>query len=112
MPSSSAQADQQGMGITPMRPLTSGVFQRVMAEAFPEIDVLDVGRLLLIYVLSGPYVDVAPVGMREPQFVELSNEISDDVTSRINLVMLRDQYVLRAVRSIKQDELSFVSFLA
>jgi hypothetical protein len=39
-------------------------------------------------------VDVAPVGMREPQFVELSNEISDDVTSRINLVMLRDQCVL------------------
>jgi hypothetical protein len=25
---------------------TSGVFQRLMTEAFPEIDVLDVGRLL------------------------------------------------------------------
>ena len=26
------------MGIILMRPLTSGVFQRLMAEAFPEID--------------------------------------------------------------------------
>jgi len=77
-----------------MRPLTSGVFPRLMAEGFPEINVLDVARLLLNCVLSGPYVDVAPLGMREPQFVELSNEISDDVTSRIDLVMLRDQYVL------------------
>jgi hypothetical protein len=33
-----------------------------MAEAFPEIDVLDVGRLLLNDVLSDPHVDVALVG--------------------------------------------------
>jgi hypothetical protein len=37
------QAEEQGMGIILMRPLTSGVFQRLMAQAFPEIDVLDVG---------------------------------------------------------------------
>jgi predicted aldo/keto reductase-like oxidoreductase len=73
------------MGIILMRPLTSGVFQRLMADAFPEIDVLDVGRLLLNYVLSDPYVDVALVGVREPRFVELNNEISGDVASRIDL---------------------------
>ena len=83
------QAEEQGMGIILMRPLTSGVFQRLMAEAFPEIDVLDVGRLLLNYVLSDPYVDVARVRGRvprpgEPRFVELNNEISDDVASRID----------------------------
>ena len=60
------QAEEQGMGVILMRPLTSGVFQRLMTEAFPEIDVLDVGRLLLNYVLSDPYVDVALVGVREP----------------------------------------------
>jgi len=87
------QADEQGMGIILMRPLTSGVFQRLMAEAFPEIDVLDVGRLLLNYVLSDPYVDVALVGMREPRFVERNNEISDDVASRIDLAKLHDRYV-------------------
>ena len=42
------------------------------------------GRLLLNYVLSDPYVDVALVGMREPRFAELDNEISDDVASRID----------------------------
>jgi aryl-alcohol dehydrogenase-like predicted oxidoreductase len=87
------QAEVQGMGIILMRPLTSGVFQRLMAEAFPEIDVLDVGRLLLNYVLSDPYVDVALVGMREPSFVELNNDISDDVASRIDLAQLHERYV-------------------
>jgi hypothetical protein len=33
-----ALADEQGMGIILMRPLTSGVFQWLMAEAFPSID--------------------------------------------------------------------------
>jgi predicted aldo/keto reductase-like oxidoreductase len=32
------QAEEEGMGVIVMRPLTSGVFQRLMAEAFPEID--------------------------------------------------------------------------
>jgi hypothetical protein len=81
------------MGIILMRPLNSGVFQRLMAETFPEIDVLDVGRLLLNYVLSDPYMDVALVGMRETRFVELNNEISDDVESRIDLAALYDRYV-------------------
>ena len=40
MPAASVirQAQEQGMGIILMRPLTSGVFQRLMAEAFPYID--------------------------------------------------------------------------
>jgi aryl-alcohol dehydrogenase-like predicted oxidoreductase len=87
------QAEAQDMGVILMRPLTSGVFQRLMAEAFPEIDVLDVGRLLLNYVLSDPYVDVALVGVRELRFVELNNAISDDVASRIDLAKLHDRYV-------------------
>ena len=57
---------------------------RVMASAFPQIDTLDVGRLLLNYVLSDPHVDVALVGMREPRFVDLSIKVSDDVASRID----------------------------
>ena len=54
---------------------------------------LDVGRLRLNDVLSDPYVDVALVGMREPRFVELNNQISDDVASRIDLAALHDRYV-------------------
>jgi hypothetical protein len=87
------------MGVILMRLLTSGVFQRLMAEVWAtgtaaiKIDVLDVGRLLLNYVLSDPSIDVVLVGMREPRFVDLSNEISDDVGSRIDLARLHDRYV-------------------
>jgi hypothetical protein len=78
------QAEAHWMGTILTRPLTSGVFQRLMADAFPEIDVLDVGQLLLNYVLSDPYVDVALVGghgacFGETRFVQLNNEILDDV---------------------------------
>ena len=51
------------------------------------------GWLLLKTVLSDPHVDVALVGMREPRFVELNNEISDDVASRLDLAHLHDRYV-------------------
>ena len=84
------QADAKGMGIILMRPLTSGVFQKLMARAFPEIDVLDVGKLLLNYVLSDPYIDVALTGVRDPKFVDINNAISDDVASRLDLGDLHD----------------------
>jgi hypothetical protein len=83
------QAEAQGMGVILMRPVTSIVFQRLMADAFPEIDVLDVGRLLLNYLLSDPHVNVAPVG----RFVNLNNEILDDLASRLDLAQLHDRYV-------------------
>ena len=44
-------------------------------------------------MLSDPYVDVALLGMREPRFVELNNEISDDIASRIDLAKLNDRHV-------------------
>jgi hypothetical protein len=53
---------------------------------------LDVGHLLLGYVLSNPYVDVALVGSHEPRFVELHSETSADVAARINLAALYDRY--------------------
>ena len=80
------QAGAQGISIILMRPLTRRVSQRLMAEAFPEIDVLDLGRLLLNYILSDPYVDVALVGMREARLVEINNAISDDVMSRLGRI--------------------------
>jgi aryl-alcohol dehydrogenase-like predicted oxidoreductase len=86
------QADAQGLGIVLMRPMTSGVFQRLMAQTFPQIDTLDVGRLLLNYVLSDPYVDVALVGMREPRYVKLNNAISDDLESRLDLAQVHERY--------------------
>jgi aryl-alcohol dehydrogenase-like predicted oxidoreductase len=87
------QAHAKDMGIILMRSMTSGVFQRLMAQHFPQIDTLEVGRLLLNYVLSDPYVDVALVGMRDPHYVEINNDISDDITSRLDLVQLHERYV-------------------
>ena len=82
------QADAQGMGIIVMRPMTSGIFQKLMAQTFPQIETMKVGRLLLNYVLSDPFVDVALVGVREPRFVEINKAISNDVSSRIDLAQL------------------------
>jgi predicted aldo/keto reductase-like oxidoreductase len=87
------QADAQGMGIILMRPLTSGVFQRLMKQTFPQIDTLEVGRLLLNYVLSDPYVDMALVGMREPRLVEANKAIFDDIASRTDLVKVHDRHM-------------------
>jgi aryl-alcohol dehydrogenase-like predicted oxidoreductase len=89
------QAEAQGMGIILMRPMTSGVFQKLMAIAFPQIAQEDVGRLLLNYVLSDPYVDVALIGMREPRYAEINNAISDDVATRLDLAALHARYVSR-----------------
>lgn len=87
------QADALGMGIVLMRPMTSGVFQRLMAQFFPQIAAEEVGRLLLTYVLSDPHVDVALIGMREPRLVEANNAISDDLGERIDLAQLHERYV-------------------
>jgi aryl-alcohol dehydrogenase-like predicted oxidoreductase len=86
------QADAQGMGIILMRPLTSGVFQRLMQAYFPQIPNTEVGEMLLNYVLSDPYVDVALIGMRDPVLVEINNAISDNVAARLDLVALHNRF--------------------
>jgi len=85
-------ADAQKMGVILMRPLTSGVFQRLIAMTWPQIPTEEVGRLLLNYVLSDPYVDVALVGVREPHLLEVNAAISDDVDSRIDLEALHYRF--------------------
>jgi hypothetical protein len=80
------------MGVVLMRPMTSGIFQRLMADRFPQIPLLEVGELLLNYVLSDPYVDVALIGMRQPRFVEINNAISDDLEGRIDLEALHYRF--------------------
>jgi predicted aldo/keto reductase-like oxidoreductase len=80
------------MGVILMRPLTSGIFQRLMARAFPQIDSLEVGRLLLNYVLSDPSVDVALIGMRDPKLVDVNNAISDDIEARLDLAEIHYRF--------------------
>ena len=67
------------------------------------------GRLLLNYMLSDPYVDVALVKghascPREPRFVELNDEISDDVASRIDGCEAHLSGAARSICEIERDE--------
>ena len=56
------QADARGMGIVPMRPLTSGSVPSARDARLFQIHAEEVGRLLLNYVLSDPYVDAVLIG--------------------------------------------------
>jgi hypothetical protein len=79
------EAEEQNMGIVIMRPMTSGIFQRLMNRAFPQLSEADLGAFLLNYVLSNPFVDVAIIGMRRADEVDRNNAISDDTAARLDL---------------------------
>ncbi len=86
------KADAQDMGIIVMRPMTSGIFQKLLTGSFPEIQAEDAGKLLLNYVLSDSHIDVALIGMRDPAFVDINNSISDDISSRLNMKELYNRW--------------------
>jgi len=73
------------MGIAIMRPLTSGIFQRLMPCVFPQLAGANLHGFLLNYVLSNPLVDVAIVGMRRVEEVEENNAVSDNASMRLDL---------------------------
>lgn len=79
------EAEAKGMGIVIMRPMTSGIFQRLMKGAFPQLSEPDLGAFLLNYVLSNPFVDVAIIGMRRTDEVDRNNAISDNTAARLDL---------------------------
>ena len=86
------EAEAQGMGIVTMRTATSGLLQRWIQWANPA-NTFDYTPALLQFVLSNPLVDVALVGMREADIVEVNVRIVDDLTRRINLEELHAKYV-------------------
>lgn len=87
------EAEAQGMGIVTMRSLTSGTFQKLMPAAFGSPpDPAQVHHLLLQYVLSNPFVDVAIVGMRRPEEVEDNIAVADDLGRRLDLPGLHHRF--------------------
>ncbi len=65
------EAREQDMGVVVMRPLTSGIAQKLLRAAAPDIDQhIDLDAFLLNVVLSNPFMDVAIIGMRRPAEVE------------------------------------------
>jgi predicted aldo/keto reductase-like oxidoreductase len=88
------EAKARGMGVVTMRTLTSGIFQKLMRQSFPEAMAgLDLERFLLNFVLSNPLIDVALVGMRRPEEVEANNALSNDEGGRLDLVALHVRHV-------------------
>ncbi|WP_427175276.1 aldo/keto reductase [Arthrobacter sp. 92] len=81
------------VGVVVMRPLTSGIFQKLMRNARPDIEELvDLNELALNFILSEPAIASAIVGARRPSEVERNNAISD-AARRIDLGELQDRRV-------------------
>jgi predicted aldo/keto reductase-like oxidoreductase len=81
-------AQRHDVGITVMRPMTSGIFQKIMRAAHEGIDeILDLNSLCLQFVLSDPRVASAIVGMRRPSEVLANHRVSTAV-ERLDLEQL------------------------
>jgi len=89
------EAEAHNMGIVIMRPMTSGIFQRLMRRGFPQLSEADLGAFLLNYVLSNPFVDVAIIGMRRAEEVDRNNAVSDDTAARLDLAAVHDRFYPR-----------------
>jgi aryl-alcohol dehydrogenase-like predicted oxidoreductase len=89
------EAEAQQMGVVIMRPMTSGIFQRLVKRAFPQLSEADLGAFLLNYVLSNPFVDVAIIGMRRIAEVDCNNAISDNTAMRLDLAKVHDRFYPR-----------------
>jgi hypothetical protein len=88
------EAKERGLGVVTMRSLSSGVFQRLLAEQIAGIEQLvDPYAVALGFVLSNPYVDSAIVGMRTTQEVERNVDLVERHVHRLDLEALHQRYV-------------------
>jgi aryl-alcohol dehydrogenase-like predicted oxidoreductase len=89
-------AQEANVGVVTMRPLTSGIFQKLMRAAWPAIDEhVDLNELALNFVLSDPRVSTAIVGARRTSEIDANNALSDAVQKRFDLDWLQERKVTR-----------------
>jgi aryl-alcohol dehydrogenase-like predicted oxidoreductase len=87
-------ARERDLGVVLMRPLSSGIFPKLLRTARPDIErYLDPNALALNYVLSDPRVSTAIVGMRRVAELEANNAVSDAVETRLDLDWLHERQV-------------------
>lgn len=73
------ETEERGTGVAAMRPMTSGIFQRLAAQLAPEWEAArDPYAVCLGFVLSDPRVHVANVGMRWPEEVERNVRLAEE----------------------------------
>ena len=82
------EAREQRMGITVMRPMTSGMLQRTLRFLKPEWDEGDVYEVALKYVLSDSRVHAANVGMRWPHEVDRNVDLVESFTPPFDMADL------------------------
>jgi len=70
-------ARQADLGVAVMRPMTSGMFQRIAQYLAPQWSTQDIYEVALKYVLSDSRVHVANVGMRWPAEVEANVRLAE-----------------------------------
>jgi aryl-alcohol dehydrogenase-like predicted oxidoreductase len=89
-----AWAQEANVGVVTMRPLTSGIFQKLMRAAWPAIDQhVDLNELALNFVLSDPRVSTAIVGARRTSEIDANNALSDATHTRLDLDWLQERKV-------------------
>lgn len=84
------EAEDRDMGTVTMRTTTSGIFQQWVDTVNPDNE-FDYSSALIQFVLSNPAVDVALVGMRDPEIVRHNAELVDDADGRVDLRELFDR---------------------
>jgi aryl-alcohol dehydrogenase-like predicted oxidoreductase len=83
------EAQQVDMGVAVMRPLTSGILQRISMYLAPEWErAHDIYDVALKYVLSDSRVHVANVGMRWPEEVARNAELAESFRPPFDMAKL------------------------
>ena len=85
------EAEKQGMGISSMRPTTSGLFSKWMHMVDPG-NKRDYTQDLIRFCFSNPLIDVVLVGMRNAGRVIANVALCDDIGSRIDIMDLFRYY--------------------
>jgi predicted aldo/keto reductase-like oxidoreductase len=71
------EARAAGLGVAVMRPMTSGILQRILGVLKPEWPADEVCTVALQFVLADARVDVLNVGMRWPREVDRNVEVAE-----------------------------------
>lgn len=83
------QAQAADMGVAVMRPMTSGILQRILRDLAPEwLAARDPFEVCLSFVLSDPRVHTALVGARWPDEVDRNIALVDGFTPPLDLSMV------------------------
>jgi aryl-alcohol dehydrogenase-like predicted oxidoreductase len=83
------EAQAAGMGVTVMRPMTSGIFQRLVSFLAPEWgEAKDLYETALQFVLSDSRVHVANVGMRSPEEVDRNVDMAESFVPPLDVAEL------------------------